>query len=174
MSLDRRTFIKAGLVVPVAASLPGGLAALTETAPVVTPALKTSNSTICGGSWRGLPVGWARFTDFSIACPPLGHEVGWNDVCDTEHNSVEEFLTKTGLTPEQRAHAAGSCSHAKDMDDIVAQNLAFWRSKRGQDSFFEALPLTLGTCSCNTGRECEWCAEIWYHPDNGLRVHEAG
>jgi len=34
--------------------------------------------------------------------------------------------------------------------------------------------MTIGACTCNTGRECEWCAEVWYHPDNGLRVHEAG
>ncbi|MGI8521544.1 MAG: hypothetical protein ACR2MC_13265, partial [Actinomycetota bacterium] len=119
MSLDRRTFLKAGLVVPVAASLPGGLAALTETTPVV-PALEVVTPALCtNGVWRGLPVGWARFTDFSIACPPLGHEEDFEEL--TEHSSVEEFLTKTGLTPEQIAHAAGSCSHAEGMDDIVAQ-----------------------------------------------------
>jgi|GEM_PF-6755766 len=177
MSLDRRSFIKGAVVVPVAASLPGALAALTGTAPVVTPALEPVVAKVCtNGSWRGLPVGWARFTDFNIACPPLGHEVGWNEVCDREHSSVEEFLTVTGLTPEQIAHAAGSCSHAKDMHDIVVQNQQWWRNRHGQDSFFDKLPMTLGMCTCEDreGRECQWCAEVWYHPDNGLRVHEAG
>ena len=165
--------MKAGLVVPLATSLPGGLAALTETAPVVTP-LEVVTPPVCtNGVWRGLPVGWARFTDFNIACPPLGHEEDFEEL--TEYTSVEDFLTVTGLTPEQIKHAAGSCSHAKDMDDIVEQNQQWWRNKREPDgSFFDKLPMTIGTCNCNTGRECEWCAEIWYHPDHGLRVHEAG
>lgn len=52
---------------------------------------------------------------------------------------MEEFLTKTGLTPEQIAHAAGSCSHAKGMDDVVTQNLAFWEG-RHESSYFDKLP----------------------------------
>ena len=68
MSLDRRTFLKGAVVVPVAAALPGGLAALTETAPVVPAAM-----IVCrGGGWRGPTPGW------DIQLPPVVHEFAWD------------------------------------------------------------------------------------------------
>jgi hypothetical protein len=68
--VDRRNFLKtsgAVLSLPLLnGCVPRALIAASE--PVVESVVKT-----CAGTWRGLPLGWARFTDFFNGSPPLNH-----------------------------------------------------------------------------------------------------
>ena len=89
---------------------------------------------VCTGGWRGLPTGWARFTDFLTGAPPLqadgtpvfeeGEEPGYPYL----YSTPAELMASGGLSEEQIAHSLGNCACAQK-GDITELNNAHWKGR---------------------------------------------
>ena len=155
--MDRRDFLKrsgAALALPLV-----GLTAIEA------PALKSASSTICGGEWNELPVGWARLSHIP-ECSPL-NEDGSLVYEGSRHPST--MLMLMGLSESQIAHALAECD-CSDGTDITSRNDLWWGLEELETDPGEG-PSLLWTggrafyrddCDCDGG-DCE-CLIAMYHP----------
>jgi hypothetical protein len=145
--MDRRDFLQTAALVPLAPKLGAGL----------TPE--------CSGHWRGLPVGWARFTNWQVNAPR------WPEI--SEHGylwvSVADLLSAR-LTRLHMLHGLGYCScvaHDRDVEHSVRD---WWTGKETVSKIDGVArewwpPTEVRFHDCET----EWCEcerGMFLHPDH--------
>jgi hypothetical protein len=165
--MDRRDFLKtSGAVVTLPllnGCVPRALIAAVD--PVVESVVKS-----CAGTWRGLPVGWAMFTDL-WGSPPLRvdgtvDEESLAAFPDWEYEHPRKLLAARGLNEEQVTHAVGECDCAAGAD-ITLQNDVWW-GLADRDMYMERDGVLTGwsmpeelhrdDCSCSMYNDHgEWC-----------------
>jgi hypothetical protein len=136
----------------------------------------------CAGTWRGLPVGWARFTDFFNGSPPLDQDGSVQE--DLLFGSLYEhpraWLVHQRLSEDQVAHALGDCDCAAGAD-IVFQNDVYWGSV-DRDMTIEmdgklqgwSMPdeLHRDDCSCGADSDFECGIGIFFPPGERPDSHD--
>ncbi|CAN5703431.1 hypothetical protein BH24ACT26_BH24ACT26_08090 [soil metagenome] len=173
--MDRRTFLKGTVVLPVLPKVEG--LALLAGRPAI-----LSSSTICNGQWQDLPVGWARFCDFGDAAPrwPNVQDPNKPHIGGFQFGSITEVLDHIDFRSSQVAHALGDCAcvgdDARDAE-VVERNLSWWRRGDDVDEFtpphcFRPTHLKL-QCDdeCDIAGYCECLWAVLHYP---VRVHGAG
>jgi hypothetical protein len=177
--VDRRNFLKtsgAVLSLPLLnGCVPRALIAASE--PVVESVVKT-----CAGTWRGLPLGWARFTDFFNGSPPLNQDGSTQEdlLLGSLYEHPREWLAARGLTEDQVAHALGECDCAAGTD-ITLQNDVWW-GLADRDMTIEmngklhgwSMPDELhgDDCSCNEYDDFECALGTFFPPGERPDTHD--